>query len=228
MAAAIALIALIIYNCVIFFTFGVKNHTAVFWFSWAITIIGALTFVVTILLLGPMRAFLRDWLFGFPLVRYGAIYCVIQYTASFTFMQLEPSVSPKIVYPVQIVLLGLYLILAITCFLTKDNIKETESEIIERTSFIKSLRAELAALFPYVKSDALRANIQTLTEEARYSDPVSTDALAEIEAELDTQVKECRDAIKSGDEDLAVKLCATALLTLKERNELCKNLKRSK
>ena len=123
------LIALVIYNVAIFFTFGFSHHTAVFWFSWAITIIGAISFVVSVLLLGPMRAFLRDWLFGFPIVRYGAIYCVLQYTASITFMQSETTISPKIVYPVQTILLGAYYILTITCFLTNINMLIISNDI---------------------------------------------------------------------------------------------------
>ena len=227
MVISIALIALVVYNVVIFFTFGLKDHNGIFWFSWGITIIGAFCVVVSLFLLGPIRAFLRDWLFGFPIVRYGAMYCVMQYTASFTFMKMEQTISPKIVYPVQAVLLGAYLILAITCFLTKDNIKQTETVNFEKTIFMKQLRAEIASLANYTENEELKKELSGFSDEAKYSDPVSSEWLTEIENTLAEEVKACREALKANDEEKAFAMCRQAVLTLKERNEKCKTLKRS-
>ena len=226
MIIAIAAIAFVVYNVGIFFWFGIKGHNTVFWFSWATTLVGVFSVITSLVLLGPIRTFLRDWLFGFPIVRYGAMYCVMQYTASITFMKNETIIPGGVVYPVQVFLIGAYLILAITCFLTKDNIKETEELNFEKTIFIKQLRSDIAALGAYTENEALKAALQTLADEARYSDPVSSELLEEIERELSDTVKACRKALMEKKDEEADALCKRAMLILNERNIKCKTLKR--
>jgi len=227
MVLAIMLIALVLYNVIIFFTFGIKDHTTVFWFSYATTIIGELSVFASLAFLGPIRAFLRDWLFGFPIVRYGAMYCVMQYTASVTFMQSETTISAKIVYPVQCLLFGAYLILAITCFLTKDNIKQTEEINFDRTLYIKQLRVQLASLPELTENAELKQALEVLSAEARASDPVSAEHLEAIETKLSEEVRQCHAALDEKDDAKAMEFCRLANRTLKERNEQCKTFKRN-
>ena len=227
MLIAIMVIALVLYNVIIFFTYGVRDHNTVFWFSYSITIIGALSVAASLALLGPIRAFLRDWLFGFPIVRYGAMYCVMQYTASVMFMQNETVVSSKIVYPVQAILLGAYLILAITCFLTKNNIKQTEQINFDRTIYMKQLRVEIASLSELTENVVLKQALEAFSNEAKSSDPVSSEYLEAIEKKLSDEVKQCRSALEEKNEARAMECCISAKRTLKERNEQCKTFKRN-
>lgn len=227
MVIAIMFIALVLYNVIIFFTFGFKNHNTVFWFSYSITIIGALSVATSLIFLGPIRAFLRDWLFGFPIVRYGAIYCVLQYTASVAFMRSETVISSKIVYPLQSLLFGAYLILLITCFLTKDNIKQTEQINFDRTLYMKQLRVQIASLSDLTESAELKQALATLSDEAKSSDPVSADHLAAIEKKLSEEVLQCHTALDEKNDEKAMNFCRLATRTLKERNEQCKTFKRN-
>ncbi len=64
--------------------------------------------------------------------------------------------------------------------------------------------------------------VKRFSEDVRYSDPVSSDALAEIERDLSAAVEELQSAIVDGDNGAALQLVKKADNLLKERNRLCK------
>ena len=66
------------------------------------------------------------------------------------------------------------------------------------------------------------ASVKDLAEELRYSDPVSSAALLEIEAALSAIVDELQSAIIDGDITAISQLCRKASAVLTERNRLCK------
>ena len=68
----------------------------------------------------------------------------------------------------------------------------------------------------------LRAALQKLAEDFRFSDPVSSDALADVEASLSACLDELQRSLTDGDLDSAAVLCRRAAATLTERNRLCK------
>ena len=68
----------------------------------------------------------------------------------------------------------------------------------------------------------VREDVAKLAEALRYSDPVSADALAEIEGELSACVDELQAAVVDGDNAAVRELCRKAGAILVERNRLCK------
>ena len=66
------------------------------------------------------------------------------------------------------------------------------------------------------------AELRQLSEDIRYSDPVSSDALAEIERDLAAAVDDLQAAVVDGDWQAARTLCRNASALLTERNRLCK------
>ena len=66
------------------------------------------------------------------------------------------------------------------------------------------------------------AGIKALADEFRYSDPVSSDTIADAEADLAAAVDELQAAYIDGDSEAVAKLCRKASALLAERNRLCK------
>ena len=64
--------------------------------------------------------------------------------------------------------------------------------------------------------------VKKFAEEVRYSDPVSADALAEIERDLAAAVDELQAAVVDGDNANIPALTRKASAVLAERNRLCK------
>ena len=64
--------------------------------------------------------------------------------------------------------------------------------------------------------------LNKLAESFRFSDPVSSDALIDIEANLSALVDELQSAVLEKDTEAAKTLCAKVEATLADRNRLCK------
>ena len=70
-------------------------------------------------------------------------------------------------------------------------------------------------------NEDLKETLRKIAEELRYSDPVSSDATEDIEAELRSQLNDIQQALVDGDGEGAKKLCAKALSSIAERNRIC-------
>ena len=64
--------------------------------------------------------------------------------------------------------------------------------------------------------------MKALAEEFRYSDPVTSEAIADAEADLSAAVDELQASFVDGDTDSVAQLCRKVSALLAERNRLCK------
>ena len=85
-------------------------------------------------------------------------------------------------------------------------------------SLMRSLQSKISQL----ASQTDDAAIMALAEEFRYSDPVSSEAIADAEADLTAAVDELQAAYVDGDNEAMVQLCRKAAALLAERNRICK------
>ena len=92
-----------------------------------------------------------------------------------------------------------------------------------QTAFIRSLTADAEGLMGRAESEESRNACKKVYEALRYSDPMSSDALAELEEQIEARFKEFSAAVADGGEigDLAKELVTMIV----ERNKKCKGLK---
>ncbi|MBQ2737851.1 MAG: hypothetical protein IJF38_04120, partial [Clostridia bacterium] len=106
-----------------------------------------------------------------------------------------------------------------------SEIERIDKKIDARTSFIRELTLSIDNLIHLSQSEEISALCRPVYEKARYSDPMSSEALSEIEASISEALAEMADAVKRGDTE-KVKTSAKALAVyLDSRNERCKSLK---
>ncbi len=222
MMVSAVLIALVVYNVTIFFWFGGSGHTAKFWFTYAITMVGALSVIGSLLFLGT----LRDWLFSFPIVRYAGIYCVCQYTAAVTFMSNDAIISGGLVYPVQTALLGAYWVLVIICLVTRDNVQNVTQKAAEKVFVFKMIRAETVDLPALTENAALRALLEDMVRVAKYSDPATVDELAEMDEAILTELQTCRAALEEKNDEAAEASCRKVTRLMQSRSQKMKILRK--
>ena len=106
-----------------------------------------------------------------------------------------------------------------------DIVERADAKVRTQTTFIKSLAADAEGLLANAKSDAVKAECKKVCEAVRYSDPVSSDALAGIEAQITVKFSAFSAAAEADDTE-AVKAGEEELLALvRERNRRCRRLK---
>ena len=89
-------------------------------------------------------------------------------------------------------------------------------------SLMRGLQAAVSALAGRCEDPALRRGVQDLAENLRFSDPVSSEALASAEAALSACVARLQQAVEDRRQEEALALCREADRLLADRNQLCK------
>ncbi len=223
MSAAILALVFLTYNLVLFIATGF-DHFASFWVSYVFVLIAFISLACVSSLLGAKGMLLRDWLFGYPIIKHGVIYMVVEFIVSIIFMAADTD-EWKLAFVVQFLLLAVYLVFAVSCFLAKETIQEIEKKVAVKTQTIRLLYAEMYTAAQGCTDETLKPVLEKLAEELRYSDPMSNEALADLEARLGNVVGEVKKLVLSGHFDIAKQYCVTVANLIVERNQKCKALK---
>lgn len=224
MTAAILAIVVIAYNVTLFVLCGFAGYTGVFWTSWVFMLAAFVAMAVAGVLLGEKGMFLRDWLFGYPIVKHTTVYITFEFIASTLFIIFEQKIKWGWAFAVQFLLLSVYGVCAISCFLAKETIDDIHTKVGNKTEFWKLLRVDADMLMEKCSNAELKTQLGEFSEAVRYSDPMSSDTLRDLEKEIASTVSDCDNAVTRGDVEQAEALCKKAKLLLVERNKKCKAL----
>jgi len=115
------------------------------------------------------------------------------------------------------VILGLISVEAVV-----EEIHVQDVKLKKDVALMRGLQSKVNQMASLCDNPDAAAAVKQFAEEMRYSDPVSSDALTEIEADLSAAVDELQASIVDGDSNATKQLCRKAAATLAERNRLCK------
>lgn len=193
-------------------------HTAVFWVSFIFTLIAFVVVAVSIYIAFGKNPDAKSRFYGFPIARIGVIYGLVQLIAGIIFMALASYVPAWVAVLVDSIALGAAIIGLISAEAVVEEIHVQDAKLKKNVSLMRSLQSKVHQMATQCDDAALKA----LAEELRYSDPVSADALAEIERDLAAIVDVLQSAVIDGDAAAIQQLCRRASAILAERNRLCK------
>lgn len=216
----VLIIVLVVYNVVAFAIPFVKSD--VFFLSWIFTLvaIGAQVYVIC-------SAFykgegVKSKFYGFPVAKIGAVYLIIQTALGLLFMAVGVYVPLWIPLVVYAVLLGAASIGFISADAMRDEIKRQDLKLKGKVACMRALQSKTASMMRLTKDDQARKSLEKFADSLRFSDPVSSDALSDIEADLTACVDELQSAVTVGDSTAVLALLDKAGAVLAERNRLCK------
>ena len=138
------------------------------------------------------------------------------------FMALAALVPAWVAVLVYAIALGAAVIGLISAEAVVEEIRVQDVKLKKDVSLMRSLQSKINQMAAQCDKPDAAAEVKRFAEEMRYSDPVSSEALADIEADLAAAVDELQAAIVDGDSDAAKQLCRKASAVLAERNRLCK------
>ncbi len=201
------------------------RRNSVFWLSYVFVVIAS-----AVQLYSYPKAFdfeghdVRSKFYGFPLARVTTVYLILQVALSLIFMILCKFVEIKAWLPLvlYVLLLGVFAI----GFIAADSVKEeVERQDVVHKARVDTMR-ELQSKAVFIQSQCDDAEtkkvLESFAEALRFSDPVSSDALADIEENLAGLVDELGNAVMDKDYTAAGTLCAKAASLLADRNRMCK------
>ena len=216
MAYAVLAIAFALFNVIVFAV--PTEKTATFWIAYAFSV------VAFALQMGVWEfAFkgadtLKSKFLGIPLISVGTQYLVVQVVAFAVFMAF-----PLLPTWVPIVVCALILGVSAICLIGTENgreeINRVEEKVEKKVFYIKSLQVDVELLAESESDLEIKTELIKLAAKIRFSDPTSSDALAEIESEIANKIKE----IQTSEDKIAIIAVTSALV--EERNKKAKILK---
>lgn len=197
-------------------------HTPTFWVSFVFTIIAFGVVAAAFYIAFVKHPDVKSKFYGFPIAKIGAIYGLVQLIAGIIFMALAVYAPVWVAVLVFAIALGAAVIGLISAEAVVEEIRVQDVKLKKDVALMRGLQSKLNQMAAQCDNPDAAAAVQKFAEELRYSDPVSSDALAEIEADLSAAVDELQVAIVDGDSNATKQLCRKASAVLTERNRLCK------
>lgn len=193
-------------------------HTATFWVSFMFTLIAFCVVAASIYIAFVKNPDAKSRFYGFPIAKLGVIYGVVQLIAGFIFMALGVWIPVWVAVLVYAIALGSVAIGLISADAVREEIQRQDVKLKKDVSFMRNLQSKVCQMATQCDAPELKR----FAEDIRYSDPVSSDALGDIEQELAAAVEELQAAVVDGDSESIAQLCRKASAVLSERNRLCK------
>ncbi len=192
--------------------------TSMFWIAYAFTVIAfAAQIIIWKAALGR-RDTLKSRFLGLPVIYIGVVYLIIQIIA-FAVFTAAPTLPTWSVVVACAIILGLSVVFMVAGDAGRNEIERAEAKVQKKVFFIKELQAEIELLAEAESDEETKTALQQLAEKIRFSDPMSDDALAEIEEAIAEKVAE----LKTSSDKTAVIQELNSLLA--ERNKKTKILK---
>lgn len=165
--------------------------------------------------------------YGFPMLNIGFGYTAVQLVFGFVIaiVGFFANVPIWITVVVSVLILALSAIGFIGTDNARDIVEEQEVRDETATKAMKTFRLDTQYIADLCSDAELKKQLEKLAEKFKYSDPVSSDELSDIEDNLRREVKNLAALVNTDNEQAAKKIGEVEML-LADRNRRCKELKR--
>ena len=213
-------VVLVVYNVLAFALPFPK--TAVFAVSYLFTMIAILAQIYVIRTAFYRGEGVKSKFYGFPIAKLGVIYLAVQLIAGLVFMALGLIVPVWLPLALYVVLLGVAAVGFVAADAARDEVVRQEVKLEKDVSRMREFQAKGRALVTLNQVPEAARPLEKLAEDLRFSDPVSSEALTEIEDQLAECLAQLQEAVSAQKTEQILSVCQEAEHILAERNQLCK------
>lgn len=217
-------IILILYIAVFFIVPFPKNACA--WTEFAFSIVSVFIGSASVIYSVNKGSDLRSKVYGFPVARTGYFYALTQIIFSLIICSLGFAVDVPvwIALLISVLILGAALIGMIGADTAADIISAQDNAVEAVTRPVRTFRLNMQHIADTCSDKQLKSKLERLSDEFRYSDPVSNDELYDIEEKLRNEVEQLEKIVNT-DTVQASELADRISIDLYDRNRLCKDSK---
>jgi hypothetical protein len=215
LTALIYAILLGVYNLLVFVIF--KNYSSVFWMSYGFTTL-AFGVQITSMLLAFKRADIETVFFGMPLASFSFFYLIAQICVGTIFMIFQ-NIGTTIPLVIQTIMLAAFLVVAIIAIMARDTVQAIGDEVKRKVEQHKATNVDVEMLYSSCSNAELKAKLKKLSETIRYSDPMTNEAIADVDQRIQQKISELRIYCENDEIAEAIKTCSALELLYVERNK---------
>ncbi|MBR7116822.1 MAG: hypothetical protein IKC87_03840 [Clostridia bacterium] len=220
------LIIVALFNLVIFSIFkpsqfATDNMRLVFWFAYAFVMISAAMQVVS-LVMGRFEDGAEAIFFGFNLFSISLFYLGVTFVLSLAFMILVAcgvDVPFMVMFVLEVIVLGLYIAAFIISLTHKSVVQQIDQHIKHSVLQIRNLVTDVEVLAESVTDGELKAKLNRLAEDIRYSDPMTSEVVADLDLSIKDLIAELEVHVANGDNASAATTIVKTQLAISKRNK---------
>lgn len=195
--------------------------TAVFWLAYVFAGIAIVYQIYVFRISFSDEGDVKSKFYGFPIVRVGVIYLIVQLVFSLLEMAFAAIFPVWVAVIVNVFPIAFAVVGCIAADIVRDEIARQDGQLKKDVSNMRALQSMSAALVGQCNDVDLKETIQNVADEFKFSDPVSSEQTKDLEQELQSQMNEIQNAIVDGDSASVKILCGKILGSLAERNRIC-------
>lgn len=212
-------VVLVVYSLITFV--APFKMTASFWVAYIFGIIAIIYQIYVFKISFSKGENVKSKFYGFPIVKIGVVYLLIQLVISLVEMCLAAFIPTWIVIIINMIPIAVAAIGCIVADAMRDEIVRQDVQLKKEVSNMRALQSMSTALVGQCPDNSLKGELRRLADEFKYSDPVSSEATKEIENELSIQMKELQKSLIDGDFEGTKAFCSKLINALSERNRIC-------
>ena len=199
------------------------RYDARFWISWCCIVIAFIGNLICAYIVFDRNSVSQTF-YHLPLITVsrGALIAVLILGCAFMLIPDFPAWNAAIVCGL---LLAFNAIAVVKAGWAATAVADIDRKTAAQTSFIKTLTADAEELSARTKSGDVRAACQKVYEAARYSDPVSSEALSAEETRIAVGMRDLAAAVAADDGENAAEIAEELTVLIRDRNRKCKTLK---
>ena len=216
MAALIYFVIFVAYNLFVFLIF--KNYNNIFWISYVFMIIVYLIHIGCTFYIGKNLT-VRAAFFGISLFSFSVYFAFAELFVSFVFMIFRTSANVRVAVLIQSLLLCIFVVIAVVSLMTRDVVSDVDKKIKENVGNIRGLNVDVEMLIQRCTDTETTSALNKLSEIIKYSNPMSTNAVATQDQMIMQYMPELRMAFDSDDMEKVKDLCKKLELLFIERNK---------
>lgn len=210
--------------CILFFVIPFQK-TAAAWVTFVFTVI-SICGGCGIAIYAFSGEGLKSKIYGFPIFKIGFSYTAAQlaFSAAVMISGFFAAIPLWVSLAVSVVILALTTIGVIGADNARDIISEQEARTRNSTGKMKTFRLDMRYIVDSCGDAELKKPLEKLADSFKYADPVSNEALSDIEDNLRLQVKTLAGLVNTDAQAAAAKIDEISVI-LADRNRRCKELK---
>ncbi|MBQ5970662.1 MAG: hypothetical protein IJL52_11235 [Clostridia bacterium] len=197
------------------------------WIAFSFSIVAIIVSCIVTSISFNDKSTILSRIYGLPIFRIGYLYLIIQMVVGIViyFLDVKFEVPYWITLLVCVFLLFLALVGVVAAVNTRQIIEKVDDETRQSIAAAKYFRVELDDITRECRDDALRQKLMKLSEAFRYSDPVSSDATAQLESDIVAAIETLRLDVMANRVDNAENMVDAISRKLAHRNDVCKTYK---
>lgn len=208
-------ILFVLFNIIVFTLSFEKN--SIFWIGYLFTTIAFASQGYLLYQYTQYETLFERKFLGFAFAQVNVTYLIVQLVAFSILIALKPEklTSSVLVYSI---ILAAYLVIFLMMNSGGEIILEYEDRVEQKVNYLRALDVDVSLIKNKVEDQELKTVLNTLEDELKYSDPMSSKELEDIELSIKDRV----DALKSNIDLITVDSVNDIIDLVKERNSKTK------